>query len=127
MICEATSTPLECDVRWREFDFGAWDGLTWEQIVERAPELRDLPSTAADRFRPPGGETYSHVRARVAQALADLETTAGHVLIVTHAGPLHAALDILVGDGFPEVRLTPAGITRLQCAAGAWRLLALGK
>lgn len=126
-ICDATSTPLECDSRWREFDFGAWEGLTWEHIVERAPDLRDLPSTSVDRFMGAGGETYPQVRARVAEALAALKDTDGRILIVSHAGPLHAALDVLLGDGFMHVRLTPAGITRLEHVAGTWRLLALGQ
>lgn len=118
---------MELDPRWREFDFGDWEGLTWEQILKTAPELSGLPGIAVDRYAPPHGETYERVRERVASALGALEERDGHVLIVTHAGPLHAALDVLVGDGAMDTRLAPAGITRLQRAAGGWRLLALGQ
>lgn len=126
-LCDGTSTAPEPDPRWREFDFGDWEGLTWEQIVARTPALRGLTGTDVHRYLPPRGETYAQVRARVADALDAIAHTAGHVLIVTHAGPLHAALEVLLGDGAMETRLAPAGVTRLARAGESWRLLALGQ
>ncbi len=53
----------------REFDFGAWEGLTPAEIAARDPALSRRfwtdPSTAA----PPGGESWSEVAARVDAAL----------------------------------------------------------
>lgn len=83
--------PLERDPRWRELDFGAWDGL--------APQA--IPADALARFHqdpdqapPPGGERWSALVHRVGAALADLREP---VLVVTHAGAMRAALAALTG------------------------------
>jgi broad specificity phosphatase PhoE len=51
------------------------------------------------------------------------------VLIVTHAGPLHAILRILLPDQYPELRMrfTPASITRLRIHDGGAQLLAVNQ
>ncbi len=126
-ICSATPPAIEIDPRWREYHFGDWEGLTWEQIVASTPALSGLTGTAVDVYAPPRGETYADVRARVADALDACSASDGHVLIVTHAGPLHAALDVLLGDGKMTTRLAPAGITRLARVGDAWSLLSLGQ
>lgn len=80
------------DPRWRELDFGDWDGL--------APTAID--SAALGRFwadpdanPPPGGERWSALVARVGEALAILP--GGPVLVVTHGGAMRAALALLCG------------------------------
>ncbi|WP_062345658.1 histidine phosphatase family protein [Novosphingobium sp. CCH12-A3] len=84
--------PLSIDPRWRELDFGAWDGL--------APG--DLEGPAFARFwddpevhAPPGGECWSELVRRVSGAIGDL--AARPTLIVTHAGAMRAALAALCG------------------------------
>ena len=79
------------DARWRELDFGAWDG--------RHP--RDLDAGALARFwadpdtaPPPGGERWSALTARVGAAIP---TLADGTLVVTHAGAIRAALAVLCG------------------------------
>jgi 2,3-bisphosphoglycerate-dependent phosphoglycerate mutase len=123
---------VERDPRWREFAFGEWEGLTWEEIVARRPEYGAHASTAAKQYAPPGGETFQAVCARVADALADLRA-GGHarVLVVTHAGPLHAMLHTLFGEREAEfqealgVRFTPASITRVRFDSGQAELVQL--
>lgn len=124
--------PVERDARWREFAFGAWEGLTWEQILERFPEAADQHWSVAKRYAPPGGETFETVQARVAQALDELGASGyANVLIVTHAGPLHAMLHTLFGKRETEmqevlaVRFSPASVTRIELADGHAQLLAL--
>jgi alpha-ribazole phosphatase len=84
--------PLSIDSRWRELDFGAWDGL--------AP--RDIDSAALAGFwddpevhAPPGGECWSALLHRVGFAIGDL--AARPTLIVTHAGAMRAALAVFCG------------------------------
>ncbi|MBB3910491.1 histidine phosphatase family protein [Sphingomonas desiccabilis] len=77
---------LRLDSRWRELDFGRWDGRSPEDVDATA--LRgfwDDPDGAS----PPGGERWSTLLARVAQALEEVEDAS---LIVTHAGAMRAAL-----------------------------------
>ena len=72
----------------REVNFGAWEGLTFGEIMEQYPSqlearLRDLSS-----FRIPGGESLKDVAARALPRLREL--LARHrdaaFLIVAHAG-----------------------------------------
>jgi alpha-ribazole phosphatase len=91
VLAERRRVPLTLDLAWRELDFGEWDG--------HAPG--DLPAPALAAFwndpeaqAPPGGERWSDLCARVAGALARLETD---TLVVTHAGAMRAALAVLTG------------------------------
>lgn len=88
----ATGIPLAIDPRWRELDFGAWDGMA-PGDVEAAALARfwDDP----DGHAPPGGERWSALVDRVSAAIDDL--AARPTLIVTHAGAMRAALAVLCG------------------------------
>jgi len=79
------------DPRWRELDFGAWDGKA----------STDLPAADMARFwndpdgnPPPAGERWTELRQRVRAALAELT---GPSLVVTHAGAMRAAVSVLTG------------------------------
>ena len=123
------SLPIQLDTRWREFAFGQWEGLTWEQIVERWPEAQGV---TAHSYAPPGGETFAAVRERVGAAIDEL--VAGgydHVLVATHAGPLHAMLHYIFSEEQAElhellgVRFTPASITRIAIDRDGAELVSL--
>ena len=114
------------DPRWREFHFGQWEGLTWQEILERWPETAAAGVTDARRYAPEGGETFEQLRRRVSEALDDLRNAnAENALVVTHAGPLHAVLDTLFGENSAVtrgVRFSPAGITRIRFDAAGPQL-----
>lgn len=123
---------MERDPRWREFAFGEWEGLTWDEILQRHPDLAESASTSVKRYIAPRGESFEDVLLRVESALAEVRAS-GHanVLIVTHAGPLHAMLHTFFGHREAEmqevlgVRFSPASITRIEIADGEASLLAL--
>lgn len=121
--------PVQLDVRLREFDFGAWEGLTWAQIVGRWPEFDERLTTQPRRYEPVGGERFEHVVARVRAFLADLSAaaTTGYTLIVSHAGALHAMMEALAPRGFDPhgVVFSTAGITRLAMEDGRARIITL--
>ena len=80
------------DPRWREMDFGVWDGLTAAEIDPAAlARFWDDPDTHA----PPDGEPWSALVARVGNALAALP--AEPTLVVTHGGAMRAAFATLCG------------------------------
>ena len=96
-VAQALALPVRVDARWRELDFGAWDGRA----------AADLPPDALARFwddpdacPPPGGETRADLLARVTGAVADLD---GETLVVTHAGTIRAALSVLCGFDASQV------------------------
>jgi len=91
-IGAALSLPLIIDPRWRELDFGDWDGLASSDVDPGAlGRFWDDP----DANPPPGGERWSALVARVAAAIADLLPVP--TLVVTHGGTMRAALHRLCG------------------------------
>lgn len=80
------------DPRWRELDFGDWDGLPASAVDPDAlARFRDDPDVSP----PPGGERWSTLTARVESAIADLAPVP--TLVVTHGGAMRAALAVLCG------------------------------
>jgi alpha-ribazole phosphatase len=78
----------------REKHFGAWEGLTYDEVAQRFPEewarwLVDPPSV-----RPEGGESYAEMQARVLIALAEVmaEHPAETIALVAHGGVNRAIL-----------------------------------
>jgi alpha-ribazole phosphatase len=91
-ISEASSLPLIIDPRWRELDFGDWDGLASSDVDREAlGRFWDDP----DANPPPGGERWSALVARVSAAITDLPPVP--TLVVTHGGAMRAALHVLCG------------------------------
>lgn len=85
------------DPRWRELDFGDWDGLAASAVD---PQALAAFWSDPDANPPPGGERWSALTGRVHDAIADL--TPVPTLVVTHGGAMRAALSVLCG-------LDPAG------------------
>ncbi|MDI1295023.1 MAG: histidine phosphatase family protein [bacterium] len=90
--------PVRVDPRWRELDFGDWDGLAVSAIDAQAfARFHADP----DRHPPPCGERWSALVNRVAAALADLEPRP--TLVLTHGGAMRAALAHLCGFAQPQL------------------------
>jgi alpha-ribazole phosphatase len=90
-VARTAEVPVSTDARWRELDFGDWDG--------RSPDALDTKQLAAfwadpDGAAPPGGERWSTLTARVGAALDSL---APGTLVLTHAGAIRAALAVACG------------------------------
>jgi alpha-ribazole phosphatase len=109
----------------REFDFGAWDGLTFDAVARRDPELsRAFWETPGD-VAAPGGESFFDVGARVSHAIAEL--TADHpgadLIAVAHMGVILSHLGLACGLGLETVlgqRIDPLSVTRLDRTDAGW-------
>jgi alpha-ribazole phosphatase len=77
--------PPITDGRLLEMDFGAWEGLPWDDIPRA-----DLDRWAADLLgsAAPGGETGATLVARVTAFWQSLALLPGSHVVVTHGGPL---------------------------------------
>jgi broad specificity phosphatase PhoE len=95
----ALGQPFERNASFREFDIGAWEGLTREQVAERfGDELNRLD--AGEDVALGGGESYASFCARVDGALARLRArlSAGdHALVVCHGGVIGALISGALG------------------------------
>jgi broad specificity phosphatase PhoE len=95
------------DDRLKEVHYGAWEGLTNEELTLREPHV--LARRRADiwRFAPSGGESYELLSKRVGEWLAMLDRP---VLVVAHGGVgrvlRHRLLgidpDVVVAEAFPQ-------------------------
>ena len=73
------------DDRLLEMNFGAWEGLAWDDIPRAA-----LDAWAADLmgFAAPGGESGAGLVTRVSAFWAEIAAGGGRHVIITHGGPL---------------------------------------
>jgi alpha-ribazole phosphatase len=88
---EAIGTPA-VDARWRELDFGEWDGLSPREVE---PARMSAFWRDPNAHPPPGGERWSTLVDRVGAAIEALPAVP--TLVVTHAGAMRAALGYLCG------------------------------
>ncbi|WP_067696917.1 bifunctional RNase H/acid phosphatase [Nocardia jejuensis] len=83
-----------------ETDFGAWEGLTFQEAREQDPDLHTRwlgdPSLPA-----PGGESFDQVRERIEGVRRDLVALypGANVLVVSHVTPIKTLLQLALGVG----------------------------
>lgn len=88
-VARAAGARLCADPRWRERDFGNWEGQRWARLHRTDPTVLDR--LARDpRFRPGGGESTLALLARVRRALESLPRR-GRVVVVAHGGSIALA------------------------------------
>jgi alpha-ribazole phosphatase len=104
-IAAACGVTPTTDADWRELDFGHWDGRSRAAITAKAEGARALAAFYDDPAAnpPPGGETWDRLAARVGSALQRACELPEPVLVVTHAGPIRAA--IAQACGLPDTAL----------------------
>lgn len=81
---------LPHDPRLREMHFGAWELRTWNELEQETPEhLRAFWETPGD-VRPPNGESWHDLCARVNEAFDDLATQyhGRNIVVVGHFGQI---------------------------------------
>jgi broad specificity phosphatase PhoE len=97
-----------------EVDFGAVDGLTWDELVAAYPALSDAILAGSEPDWP-GGETAIQVATRarsIADRILDVARTTA-VVVVSHGCLLPAIARHLGGDVSPD-RFEPGSAHRLE-------------
>lgn len=74
-----------------EQDFGNWDGRAYAELEANEPERYGRLMADPVHVRPPGGESFYDVCARIG-ALQDAPPAASDIVAVAHAGTIRAAL-----------------------------------
>lgn len=124
--------PLETHPELIEQDLGEWQGLPHEVFAER---LRHRPhpfwSIGVDE-RPPRGESFRDVIARVGPAVDRLvaEHAGGDVVVVAHGGSIRAAVAHAMGVGGEPVlafSIKNLSLTRLEKVGPDWRVAAVNE
>jgi broad specificity phosphatase PhoE len=106
------------DPRLWEQDFGAEDGMAYADL----PDLGPLPREALAERRPPGGESFADMAARVIPALEELAGAEEPVVVVAHAGTVRAGLALALGSvpAALAFEVAPLSLTRLRRLGGAF-------
>lgn len=110
--------PVEIDERWLELDYGPYD---LQPIGGLPADVLARWGTDPD-YAPPGVETFASMSARVRDACEDLVTRAESsvVVVVSHVGPIKAAIGWALGTVAPPSRLfvEDASVCRIDVADG---------
>ena len=87
------------DARLMEQNWGAWEGLTRDEIFSRHGNdaFEKAGSRQGEAFRPGGGESTGELHARVAAFLTDVAGGDGDAVAVAHLGVLRAAYTLATG------------------------------
>ena len=125
-------TPLAVEPDLAEQHLGEWQGIAHEALVERLrhPPHPFWPHAAEEE--PPGGESFSQLRARVGPALERI--AAAHegrdVVVVAHGGSIRAALAHaldLTGHQALVFSVKNLGLTRLEKHGADWRVVSVNE
>jgi len=83
----------------RELDFGEWEGMTYEEIRRRDPEILGRWEADPALVAPPGGESLDGLDRRVGTFMAGLPDLRGGqtALVVGHAGSIRMLLCRVLG------------------------------
>ncbi len=97
---DALGLPVRVDDDLIETDFGEWEGLTFLEAAQRHPDVhgRWLRDTG---LRPPGGESFDDVAARVHRVRDRIVADYGPstVLVVSHVTPIKTLLRLALAAG----------------------------
>lgn len=79
----------------REVDFGAWEGLSFDEIKARHQEGCEAWLGNPWNFTFPRGESMPEFKERVVRALNSILSFDGNLAVVSHGGPLRVILSHL--------------------------------
>lgn len=89
-----TGLPLIVDARFREIDFGQWEGREVKEVWQSEPDLIRAYYDDPASVTPPGGEAILHAQSRIVdgwEALLD-NYTGERILLVIHSGVIRLLL-----------------------------------
>ncbi len=110
----------------REIDFGAWEGMNFDEIKQEYPN--DIASWIAHdpAFTFPGGENIGAFFERVDRACHKIINDGNGVSVVTtHGGVIRRIMRRLLDltrDGAAGLHVPPGSITTLECDGSSWSL-----
>ena len=127
----------ESESAFREQHFGEWQGLSTSSYTELRNSQRHNSWLAPAFERPPGGESFADVIARVVPAVIHrtAENVGQDIVAVAHGGSIRAALAYALGidaEAALAFSLDNLSLTRLDHIetkddAGVWRIVCINR
>lgn len=124
-VLAGTRTRLPHAAEIREFDFGDWDGLNYEQVMARDPNLsRDYWDNPGD-VAPPNGESWNGAAARITAYVEAINSRHPdrHIIAVAHFGAILTQVQLAGGlTAYQAVSHTidNLSVTRLTWDGAMW-------
>jgi alpha-ribazole phosphatase len=113
------------DLRLWEQDFGTWEDQPYADL----PDLGPLPLADLAAHRPPQGESFNDLAARVAPVFDAILAQPGPSIILAHAGIIRAALGLALGQSHLGLafQIAPLSLTRLIYAGNVWSIASVNE
>ncbi len=105
--------PIELDDGLMEQDMGEWENQSFEEMLERQPELMHAMLYDWTKVVPPSGESFEHLKARVGAVLERVISRDEDTLLVAHNGPLSTVMSMLM-------EMPDTAVNRLWFEQGSW-------
>lgn len=109
---------VKTDPRLREINFGAWEGLTYDEIKQKYPEKLALWENDVYHNAPPNGETVEQLTKRIKLALDDLNANHNRTLmVVAHGGALQSMVCLALNLSprmYWQFQLSPASLSEIS-------------
>lgn len=98
IIAQSVHPPFMLLPGLNEIDLGRWDGLPISDVQRLFPQEYHLRGADLVGYRPPGGESFADLSARVVPAFENIiQHSCGNLLIIGHAGVNRVILCHLLG------------------------------
>lgn len=114
----------------REFNFGDWDGLGFDQVAARDPDLSRAYWENPGDITPPNGESWNTVAARIAPFVRDMNArfSGRHIIAVAHLGVIMTQIQMAGGYSAQQAlghSIDNLSVTRLHFGTAGWRVGAI--
>lgn len=98
-IAQYHALPIITKQGFREINFGVWEGLTYQEIMESWPAIFTTMYSQPSLTCPPQGESFDMMRQRVIMELRPCITNHQNetIVIVSHGGTMRAILCAALG------------------------------
>jgi len=118
-LAKNIQVPLQLDERFKEIDWGIWEGKTSHAICGDQPDKLFRFRSDPVRLRPKGAEDIRDFKQRIHEAWLDLikQHQGKHVLLVAHAGVIRAIISIVLDtpvQNMFNIKVNNACITRIH-------------
>ena len=113
-IAQQLGLTIRTDKRLKEISLGLWEGLTWQQVQDRYPEMFAKRKSDPVHFAPEGAETYGDLARRMVQAANEIALShpGERVLVVSHGMSLATLLSKARGTNLADAyELVPQNAT----------------
>ena len=113
----------------REFDFGVWDGMHFDDVAKRDPILSRQFWEQPGTFAPPDGESWNAVTKRVSASLEQLafERKGKDIIAVGHMGMIMIMIAQCGGTAYEAMghKIDNLSVTDMQFSLKGWEIGAI--